>query len=77
MVYYNSKNNEEKLPEIHETYKIGSLEKYRTLILKASEKCGVLIYANGTEYESLKEESNVECVTDDTSHPRLEKMDTK
>ena len=33
LVYYNSKNNEDKLPEIHATYKIGSLEKYRTLIL--------------------------------------------
>ena len=76
-VYRNSSKSTDFKPIIHETYDIGSLEAYRTLILKESEKCGVLIYANGKEYESLKEESNVIPFTSEKSHLSIEIMDVK
>jgi hypothetical protein len=52
-VYTYSDKPEDFNPIVHEAFEIGSLEKYRTIILKESEKCGVLIYATGTEYKSL------------------------
>ena len=52
-VYCNSDKKEDFNPVIHQSLHIGSLEEYRSLILRESEKCGVLIYATGTEYESL------------------------
>ena len=45
--------------------------------MKESEKCGVLIYATGNEYESLCEEPNVTPVTAQTNYLLLETMDTK
>ena len=53
-VYKNSSKKEDFEPTIHEAREIGTLEAYRTLILKESERACVLIYATGTEYESLK-----------------------
>ena len=50
-IYKNSNKKEDFDPVIHETGDLGSLSDYRTMILKESEKCGVLIYANGKEYE--------------------------
>ena len=52
-VYTYSDKKDDYEPVIHESFFIGALEKYRTLILNESEKCGVLIYATGSEYESL------------------------
>ena len=52
-VYTNSDKKEDFEPVVHESFFIGELEKYRTIILNESEKCGVLIYATGNEYECL------------------------
>ena len=76
-VYNNSSKKEDFDPVIHREISIGSLDGYRTLILQESEKCGVLIYANDKEYESLKEEPNVKLVTLETSYLTLETMDAK
>ena len=56
---------------------IGSLEAYRQLILAESESRGVLIYANGTEYQALREEPNVIPVTPAVHYLNLETMDAK
>ena len=68
---------EEFIPEIHRSYAIGGLEAYRTLILQESEKCGVLIYTQGSEYEALAQEDNVIKVTAQTSYLTLETMNAK
>lgn len=46
-VYYNTTKKEDYEPVIHQTRELGSLEARRALIIEASQKCGVLIYATG------------------------------
>jgi hypothetical protein len=76
-IYKNSAKKEDFDPVVHETRDLKSLEEYRSLILKESELCGVLIYANGTEYASLSEEDIVTPVTSELDLLRIETMDAK
>jgi len=76
-VYHNSEKKEDFKPEIHRSEAIGGLEEYRTLIHKEREKCGVLIYATGKEFEALKEEDGVIHVTPQVPYLTLETMDAK
>ena len=56
---------------------MGTIDKFRTFILKESEKCGVLVYANGQEYEQLKREGNIISISQNDSHLPFETMDAK
>ena len=76
-MYHNSEKREDFTPEIHRSEAIGGLEAYRTLIQKEREKCGVLIYATGQEFEALKEEDGVIHVTPQVPYLALETMDAK
>ena len=56
---------------------LGTIDKFRTFILQESERCGVLVYANGKEYEQLKNEDNITAVSEVDSHLPFETMDAK
>ena len=46
-IYKNSDKEEDYNPTIHSEIKLGTIDKFRSYILNESEKCGVLVYANG------------------------------
>ena len=46
-VYKNSDNKDDYNPQINRKIELGTIDKFRTFILAESEKCGVLVYANG------------------------------
>ena len=49
-IYTNSDKPQDFNPTIHESYEIGSLDKYRTFITEERKKNGVLIYTTGELY---------------------------
>ena len=62
-IYTNNNKQEDFDPTVHKTIKLVYLEDKRAFINKESLKCGVLIYANDTDYDVLKQEDGVISVT--------------
>ena len=73
-IYKNSDKEEDYEPKNIKEVKLGTIDEFRPWILKESEKCGVLVYANGQEYEQLKLEDNITPVCEVKSHLALENM---
>ena len=71
-IYKNSDKSDNDTPVVHEYRSFKSVDDYRSLISQEKDKKGVLVYANGTEYESLANEDFITPVTPDTSYLALE-----
>jgi hypothetical protein len=76
-VYKNSNREEDYNPQINKNVELGTIDKFRSFILAESEKCGVLVYANGNEFECLKLEDNIHEVTEKMDHRLFSTMDAK
>ena len=74
-IYKNSDKEEDYNPKITKQVELGTIDRFRTFILHESDKCGVLVYANGREYEQLKLEENITPVDEVDSYLPFETMD--